>query len=829
MLFLFVFQLLSVTLFSQQKREERDSLVRLIEARSAQIQEIDGISFRKVVGNARFFHNNTYLLCDTALWNVNENVIKAIGNVQVIQENTFLVSDKIDYVVDENMAKVRGNLVELYDKDGNVLRTNFLDYNTRDSIGNFFNGGVMKGASGNIIESREGWYFAYDKLFSFEENVQMFTDSIFVKADKLEYSTAENKAYFGRNTTAWQEDNMLFANDGEYDRGANVFRFYKDGYILTKDQELWADTLSYFRNTGVAELENNIQILDTKQSAYSFADHALYQPNPFCITLTEKPAVALYTVENGVRDTMFLAADTLKYYHVRYCDVDSAAIEQAKTRIELSNLDPLTEIEAESAKKRVDNTTISNFITPKRVQKEEQPPQSESDSLQIQESDKPSLVQDSLQAARDMSISLQDSLAIGGDSLFANSDSLAVMQDSLFVDSDSVAVISDSLSLMSDSLTAVRDSIVVEPQDTTAVTFIDAWNNVKVYRNDLQALCDSLVYTDLDSMARLYINPVMWNEVKHQFTSDSMQLVIKDGALSKANLISNAFIASQEDTIHYNQIKGTEMVAYFRDNDLYRYDALGGSSMIFYLQEDGVITMMNQKEGKIISARIKDREIQRIKYIESLKNDAYPVYNLPVDQQRLKGFNWRGEERPKSRFELVDRKIKDSKRDKFKRKRFPNYPYSAIYFPEERDGIMDFKRLSDSIRTAREMAKLLAEKEQERDTSDMGIPVLEDSLDVKPIKDSLATSEKVEVEKEMAVGKELSQEEKAFDATKETAVSRKEARMKRKLEKEEQKRLKREQKKLRKEEKRLKKEQRKLEKTKKRMERKAKIRGESVE
>ena len=62
------------------------------------------------------------------------------------------------------------------------------------------------------------------------------------------------------------------------------------------------------------------------------------------------------------------------------------------------------------------------------------------------------------------------------------------------------------------------------------------------------------------------------------------------------------------------------MVAYFKDNDLYRFDALGGASMIFYLREDSLITMMNQKEGKIISARLKNREIERIKYIESLKD-----------------------------------------------------------------------------------------------------------------------------------------------------------------------------------------------------------------
>ena len=66
--------------------------VRLISAESAQLIDKDGQSFRKVVGPAKFFHNNTYLLCDTALWNVNTNIIDAIGHVRVIQDRTKLSS-----------------------------------------------------------------------------------------------------------------------------------------------------------------------------------------------------------------------------------------------------------------------------------------------------------------------------------------------------------------------------------------------------------------------------------------------------------------------------------------------------------------------------------------------------------------------------------------------------------------------------------------------------------------------------------------------------------------------------------------------------------------
>ena len=191
-LFLVCFLLFSATLFAQEKREAKDSLVRLIEASSAQLQEADGVSYRKILGPAaRFFHNNTYLICDTAMWNVNTNVIHAIGNVQIIQENTYLTSDKIDYIVDKDLAQFRGSLVELFDKEGNVLRTNYLDYNTKDSIATFFAGGAMRNKDGNLIESQNGEYRSADKMFSFKNNVQMFTDSGDLIGDGLHAPTRE--------------------------------------------------------------------------------------------------------------------------------------------------------------------------------------------------------------------------------------------------------------------------------------------------------------------------------------------------------------------------------------------------------------------------------------------------------------------------------------------------------------------------------------------------------------------------------------------------------------------------------------------------------------
>ena len=151
----------------------------------------------------------------------------------------------------------------------------------------------------------------------------------------------------------------------------------------------------------------------------------------------------------------------------------------------------------------------------------------------------------------------------------------------------------------------------------------------------------------------------------------------------------------QEDTLHYNQIKSMEMSAYFRDNDIYRFDALGGVSAIFFMEEDSTITLMDREECKMMTTRIKDRKIQRTRSIQELKQNVFPVFNLSPDEMYLKGFQWRGDERPKTRHDVTDRSIKVSKRVQIESIKKPGYTYTQKYFPDLYERILLFKQDSE--------------------------------------------------------------------------------------------------------------------------------------
>ena len=657
-IFILVLGLLHFSFFGYaQKRESADSLVRLVEAVSAHLMEENGVSYRKVIGPATFLHNNTYLKCDTALWNVNTNIIDAVGNVEILQENTRLTSDRIEYVVAEDLAKFRGSLVELMDRDGNVLNTNYLNYNTRDSIATFFNGAAMRGKDGNIIESDNGVYNSAEKRFSFEDNVQIYTDSVFIVSDKVDYLTLTDEVVFNTNTVAWKDENMLCANSGNFNRPLNRFTFDKDGYILTKEQELWADLLIYYRNSGAADLYDNAQILDTVKKAICLADRIAYRPNDRTIELTSSPAIGLYTIEKEVTDTLFLAGDTIKYYTRRMYEIDSASVALSVERVKLSQVDPIAIHDEE---RRAARAKKSDVQKPGDVKTAIGKPDNAA-KPDLKKPDMPKL-----------------SAANGGNPVAEGGISLPVAP-------------SDSLKSATDSTALAGNDLQGAEKDTVEIKFVDIFHNVRFHRSDIQGLCDSLVYSGLDSMSRFYGRPVMWQEKVNQFSADSIQGVVKNGKLSKVDLLSNAFIAVQEDTLYYNQIKSSEMAAYFQNNELYRFDALGGVSAIFYMEEKGVISLMDQEECKMLTARIKDNQIQRTRSIGDLKQDVFPVFNLPMENQRLKGFEWRGEERPESRFEVTDRSIKVSRRMEVKDNVLPEFNYTHHYFPDMMVPIMNYR------------------------------------------------------------------------------------------------------------------------------------------
>lgn len=711
-------------LSAQEKGSQVDSLVRLLSAQSMELIEKDGVDYRKVTGPARFLHNDTFLICDTALWNVRTNEIFAISNVKILQDQTVLTGDKLTYYVDRDLAEFRGSLVQLEDKDHNVLRTEFLDYNTRDSVAIFFNGGSMKDAEGQVIESRTGTYDSKAKTFTFSDNVNMFTDSVFVKTTNLVYDSARNKASFGFGTDAWSEDNMLSSNAGWYDRNREIFLFRRDVHGMSDTQEGWADSLFYYRSTGDIELLGNAQVTDTTRDMSAVAGRMLYTDSLSRLVMTREPAViGVVKSETAPPDSVYFGADSIVAQSLMMFQIEDAVKSAAKSRLEDLSVDAVQNYRHKAAKEAVEAAAKAAENDPNR------PKGGKKGGADKVEGD----VKAPKGGAVDKGID-PNAAAAGLDSKPVGTDSLATGLDSLAVGLDSLAVGADSLASATDSLAVQKDSIP-EPLDSTKISFITAVKNVKLYKSDIQIACDSLAYNDLDSLVRMYERPVVWNESNRQYSADSLFAVLKNQSLQKASLMSNAFIIIKEDTLCYDQIRATEMLAYFDTTGaLSRFDAMGDANAIFYLQEDSVYATVNKSEAKMLSAYFKNGDIDRVYYFESAKNDGYPVAQMTSEERVLKGFSWQPELRPSGRQDVTPYSIRPSERSRYAARPRTSFEYTDKFYPGYMPGVMkeiERGRLAKADAKAR---KKEAARVMPADTASVQSP---DSLANVPSKDSL--------------------------------------------------------------------------------------------
>ena len=338
-------------LAAQGRRKPAESSVfRLVSADRAEQTEIGSLSYRIVKGHARFLHNETYLLCDSASWNVSARTIEAFGHVKVVQDETMLTSDEMLYIIDDNLARFSGPLVELRDKDGNKLRTRKLDYNTKDSTAVFDRGAAMMNKDGNVMESLKGRYEANQKTFTFENQVNLFVDTMFLKTDRLVYYSKEDKAVFGANTHGWMNDGFVHSSAGFYNRKDSTLNFSGSVYMKDPDYEAWAEEVFYYRPSAVVEMFDNVRILDTVNLMVLFGNHARYEQDSSRAMMTREPAVVYYGEnENHEVDTLFLRADTVLFWTTPMCDFSNEEIEAARKHREDALFDALQELRTKQA------------------------------------------------------------------------------------------------------------------------------------------------------------------------------------------------------------------------------------------------------------------------------------------------------------------------------------------------------------------------------------------------------------------------------------------------------------------------------------------------
>jgi len=199
-----------------------------------------------------------------------------------------------------------------------------------------------------------------------------------------------------------------------------------------------------------------------------------------------------------------------------------------------------------------------------------------------------------------------------------------------------------------------------------------AWNKVRFFREDFQGKCDSLVYFSKDSTIQLYTDPVLWSD-KNQISANYIEIINRGKQNAEIRMLEDAFIISMEDdSIRFNQIKGRNMVAHVRNNQLVKIDVDGNGQSKYYARDKKGIVGLNMAESSNIAIYMNKGKVKKITFIKSPEGELKPLGQLEDADKILTGFKWQSEQQPMNKDDVfrdplttpssvISRKVLDKK------------------------------------------------------------------------------------------------------------------------------------------------------------------------
>lgn len=174
-----------------------------------------------------------------------------------------------------------------------------------------------------------------------------------------------------------------------------------------------------------------------------------------------------------------------------------------------------------------------------------------------------------------------------------------------------------------------------------------AHKDVKFFKYNLQGKCDSLIYSVQDSTSEMFVNPVIWSN-NLQIISDSIKIQFSQGEINNVILRSNPFLSSKADSIFFNQIKGKKMDIFFKNNLLDKIEVFGNGESLYTLKEDETekVKAINYTKSSNLTLFFKKNQLNSINYILKPDSNTIPIDKINNQNKFLKGFIWRGDEKP---------------------------------------------------------------------------------------------------------------------------------------------------------------------------------------
>ncbi len=442
------------------------------------------------------------------------------------------------------------------------------------------------------------------------------SDTAHVYSDHLRYLTDRKIAYLDGNVKLTDGKGVLTTPTLEYDMNTKVGIYRNGGRVVNKETVLTSDEGYYYADIKDVYFKKNVKLKDPSYDLQS--DSLLYNTGTEIVrfiaeTLVKDSTNRTIKTREGFYDKRTGKAEFGQNPIITDKDIqvtgqtiksdDSSGITQIFGRGIIVDTANKTTVIADTIFYNKKNESFLAFAKPLMIVEQE-----------------------------------QDSIFIAADTLFT-----ARLTD-LYGSKDSVT--------KKDTLKGVK-IVDTKTKDSTN-RYFEAFRNVRIFSDSLQAVCDSMFYSFKDSVFRLYDDPVVWSN-ENQVTGDTILLFTKNKKADRMQIFKNSFLVSIVKPEIFNQVKSTRMDAYFIDGGIDSVRARGSAECIYYIQdEDSAFTGINQSSSELMDVYFKEKELQRVVFRTAVKGTIWPIRQKTPKEMQLQNFKWRDAERPKTKYELFE-------------------------------------------------------------------------------------------------------------------------------------------------------------------------------
>ncbi len=570
----------------------------------------DSTQLTILAGTVKLKQGTALFYCDSCVINNRTQTFEAWGNVHINDADTAHVySSHLRYLIQKRIAFLDGG-VRLTDGKG-ILTTPDLEYDMTTSIGTYLHGGKVINKK-TVLTSQEGFYYADLHDVYFKKNVLLIDLAYTIRTDSLLYNTQNQMTRFIAQTYIKDSSGRTIeTKEGYYDLANGKAEFGQRPIIKDGPRRYTANNIKRDEESGITTMTGNAVVVDSAQGTTIIAGIIINDSKNERTLATNKPLMII----KQDNDSIYITADTL--YSARLTDLYEA---REIKRKEVARQDSI-----QQAILAADSSSQKKPVT---------------DSL------KNKLVPDSLTLVK----TIPDSAT----SQPVQTDSLAVKKN---ITADTVLRHKTDLTKLAGKDTVVIDTIrgtrviSLNKKDSTN-RYLEAYRNVKIFSDSLQAVSDSLFYSFQDSVFKLYQDPIVWAK-ESQITGDTLLLFTKNKKADRLKAFENSFLVNQIEPGIYNQVKSRRLDGWFTDGNIDSVRSAGDAGCIYYIQdEDSAYTGVNESKADILDTYFRDKELHKVVFRTQVTGTIWPIRQKQPSEMRLPGFRWLDAKRPKTKYDL---------------------------------------------------------------------------------------------------------------------------------------------------------------------------------